>query len=101
MKPRDQAFRGGGAAAALLLAALIFGFVMVPTGYAAPMDSTLQQTDPPPACQDCHADEYKLWQESTHATAASDPVFQAALEVTQEHGVMYAVPHHGAGDGYG
>ncbi len=101
MKTRDQAFRGGVAAAALLLAALIFGFVMVPTGYAAPIDSLQQQTDQPPACQDCHADEYKLWQESTHATAASDPVFQAALGSDARPGVMYAVPHHGAGDGYG
>ena len=84
MKTRDQAFRGGVALAALLLAVLIFGFVIVPTGYAAPIDSLQQQTDQPPACQDCHADEYKLWQESTHATAASDPVFQAALEVTQD-----------------
>jgi ribosomal protein L40E len=82
MKTRDHVFRGGVAIAALLLAALIF--IFVPTGYAAPIDTSPQQTERPPACQDCHADEYKQWQESTHATAATDPAFKAALEVTQD-----------------
>jgi hypothetical protein len=38
------------------------------------------QSGDPPVCQDCHPDEYELWQDSTHASAVSDPLFQAALE---------------------
>jgi Cytochrome c554 and c-prime len=83
MKSLYLVFRRGVAAAVLLLTALILSTVLAPTGYAASINS-LQQTDQPPVCQNCHADEYKLWQESTHATAAANPQFQTALEVTQD-----------------
>ncbi len=32
-----------------------------------------------PACQSCHAEEYKVWQGSTHANATLDPIFQEQL----------------------
>jgi hypothetical protein len=44
----------------------------------APSDHlTFQQQQP--LCQSCHPDEYKVWQDSVHANATLDPVFQEQL----------------------
>jgi hypothetical protein len=81
MGTRDRVFGGGASAPALLFTTAVLSLVLfVPTGFAATAGEPLGQSTEPPVCQDCHPDEYELWQDSTHASAVSDPRFQAALK---------------------
>jgi hypothetical protein len=83
---------------AIFVILLLFSLAVTVAGSATAASAQSLRDDPQeqgPECQSCHAAEYDLWKNSTHAGASLDPAFQEQLN--QAHNQEECLTCHAAG----